>query len=55
MIHSDLMLSKPKLKGLSPMKFKHKNHFMKRDFSPQTVRQHMIRNMHAQVLPLVVY
>ena len=32
-----------------------KNHFQKRDFSPQTVRMHMIRNLNAQVLPLVVY
>lgn len=33
----------------------HKNHFAKRDFSPQTVRLFMIKNLQAQVVPLVVY
>lgn len=34
---------------------RNKNHFAKRDFSPQTVRLFMIKNLQAQVVPLVVY
>ena len=38
------------------LKFRaNKNHFVKRDFSPQTVRLLMIKNLQSQVVPLVVY